>query len=551
MFESLLQRRRPVSRVALSAAILVLSQSSYVTSASAQTLSPQVLNALKQAPKWMPPTYTSLIGVGIPNTLSQILQVGLVIPQTETDMDSSGVIESYQPGGATITGTNAFFQPLGTNGRTCATCHQPSNAMGMSTTSVKARLLTTLGTDPLFAPVDGANCPNTGGLPLLNQSGYSLLLNYGLIRIPLPVPTDAEYTISVASDPTGCNTNKAYNQAVDPTNGTTAQIISTYRRPQMAANLQFKVLSGVDTGGAPPVDLVTGEAIMKDPATGHFLNGNIMVDGREPTLTSQALDATLTHAQATTVPSANQLAQMVAFESGFFSAQSSDSNIGSLTSNGLTGGPVVVSQTPGGEAAAAGAQVFSNFNALNPASASESSSKQSIYRGQQLFNNLQFLVTDDEGINNALPSLVPVPGLTKGIMLTCASCHAQVNGGTETVAHGQHSIGIGGMNVNQGGPAPSGYLPLFKITCKNGATTPFNGTTVLVNDPGKALITGKCADIGRFSTPQMHGLTARAPYMHDGSQATLLDVVNFYDKRFSIGLTTQNKSDLVNFMQTL
>ena len=186
MFESLLQRRRPVSRVALSAAILVLSQSSYVTSASAQTLSPQVLNALKQAPKWMPPTYNSLIGVGIPNTLSQVLQVGLVIPQTETDLDSSGVVESYQPGGATITGTNAFFQPLGTNGRTCATCHQPSNAMGMSTASIKARLLTTLGTDPLFAPVDGANCPNTGGLPLLNQSGYSLLLNYGLIRIPLP-----------------------------------------------------------------------------------------------------------------------------------------------------------------------------------------------------------------------------------------------------------------------------------------------------------------------------------------------------------------------------
>jgi cytochrome c peroxidase len=45
--------------------------------------------------------------------------------------------------------------------------------------------------------------------------------------------------------------------------------------------------------------------------------------------------------------------------------------------------------------------------------------------------------------------------------------------------------------------------------------------------------------------------STRAPYFHDGSAATLMDVVNFYDLRFSIGLSAQDKIDLVNFLNAL
>ena len=62
--------------------------------------------------------------------------------------------------------------------------------------------------------------------------------------------------------------------------------------------------------------------------------------------------------------------------------------------------------------------------------------------------------------------------------------------------------------------------------------------------PGPHLITGNCADIGKVTVPGLRGLAARAPYFHDGSAATLLDVVNFYDLRFSIGLSAQDKIDL-------
>jgi len=46
-------------------------------------------------------------------------------------------------------------------------------------------------------------------------------------------------------------------------------------------------------------------------------------------------------------------------------------------------------------------------------------------------------------------------------------------------------------------------------------------------------------------------LAGRAPYFHNGSAATLLDVVNFYNQRFNIGLTPAQTSDMAAFLQTL
>ena len=91
-------------------------------------------------------------------------------------------------------------------------------------------------------------------------------------------------------------------------------------------------------------------------------------------------------------------------------------------------------------------------------------------------------------------------------------------------------------------------LPVFDLQCVAG---PFAGKVFSVTDPGRALISGKCADIGKLKGPVLRGLAARAPYFHNGSAATLLDVVNFYDQRFRIGLTDSEKRDLAVFLQTL
>jgi len=72
-----------------------------------------------------------------------------------------------------------------------------------------------------------------------------------------------------------------------------------------------------------------------------------------------------------------------------------------------------------------------------------------------------------------------------------------------------------------------------------------------VTDPGRALVTGQWKDVGRFKGPILRGLAGRPPYFHNGAAATLGDVVNFYDVRFELGLTDEQKADLVAFLKAL
>ncbi len=68
-----------------------------------------------------------------------------------------------------------------------------------------------------------------------------------------------------------------------------------------------------------------------------------MWDGREPSLDSQAIDATIIHAQGGEPPDAAELKQIVDFENGIFTAQSRANGANDLTSNGVTGGSAALS----------------------------------------------------------------------------------------------------------------------------------------------------------------------------------------------------------------
>ncbi len=79
-------------------------------------------------------------------------------------------------------------------------------------------------------------------------------------------------------------------------------------------------------------------------------------------------------------------------------------------------------------------------------------------------------------------------------------------------------------------------------------------------DPGRMQVTGDPADLGKFKTPGLHNVADTAPYMHDGSLATLEEVVEHYDRGgtpnanldpqiFPLNLTEQEKADLVEFMR--
>ena len=93
--------------------------------------------------------------------------------------------------------------------------------------------------------------------------------------------------------------------------------------------------------------------------------------------------------------------------------------------------------------------------------------------------------------------------------------------------------------------------PYAAAISEHPVATQATGEVIATTDPGRALITGKWKDIGRFKGPVLRGLAARPPYFHNGSAADLDAVVDFYDQRFGLGLTPQERSDLVAFLRTL
>ncbi len=116
------------------------------------------------------------------------------------------------------------------------------------------------------------------------------------------------------------------------------------------------------------------------------------------------------------------------------------------------------------------------------------------------------------------------------------------------------------LNIGTGDPDPSNpfvnlggldirYLPTITV-CKTDATTSLT-TCKTTTDLGQALIDGKFDHVGKIKGPILRGLSARAPYFHNGSAQTLLDAVHFYENRFGLVLTPQDESDLVAFLSVL
>src|SRR5690242_7121101 len=81
------------------------------------------------------------------------------VPRLQVFLDPDGAFATVNNGGPTDTSRNPFFLDMGSNGRRCVTCHEPSDAWTVTPTHIQARFNATLGTDPIFRPVDGANCP--------------------------------------------------------------------------------------------------------------------------------------------------------------------------------------------------------------------------------------------------------------------------------------------------------------------------------------------------------------------------------------------------------
>jgi len=105
-------------------------------------------------------------------------------------------------------------------------------------------------------------------------------------------------------------------------------------------------------------------------------------------------------------------------------------------------------------------------------------------------------------------------------------------------------LNIGAADLTN--PLGVSYLPVITLRQKPDPTKEISTT-----DPGRALVTGKWADISKVKGPILRGLPVRAPYFHNGSAASFQRVIDFYNIRFAMGLTAQKQADLVAFLSTL
>jgi cytochrome c peroxidase len=408
--------------------------------------------------------------------------------------------------------TNPFFQDLGTNGRTCFSCHRPAAAWSVTPEELRERFQQTDGLDPIFRNNDGSNCEGADiGNAHQRRRAFSLLLEKGLIRVGLPVPSGAEFEIVDVEDPYYCG--RPFSEA------------STYRRPLPTANLAF--LSTVMWDGR---ETVQGRAMVAD-------------------LMTQAQSATTGHAQGN-APTAEQLQQIVDFEMTLFTAQMIDRRAGSLAAGGAKGGPTKLSQQPfcigvndplgilpvmpGACATASTGLDPVVFTLFKQWDSSPMGARQAIARGETLFNTKTFVIDNVAGLNGGPGD--PVSGPIQGG--TCTICH-------NTPGAGDHSIA---MPLNIGLADASRRTPDLPLYTLQNKTTQ---ETMQTTDPGRALVTGKWADVGKFKGPVLRALAARAPYFHNGSAADLEQVVDFYDTRFKIGFTDRDKADLVAFLGAL
>ena len=421
--------------------------------------------------------------------------------------DASGLFTTFSTAGR-VDLTNPFFQPLGTNGRTCQTCHQPKFGWTITPDAVQDVFEATGGRDPLFRTNDGTDSPEADVSTVwARRRASSMLLTKGLIRIGLPVPAGAEFRLEDVDDP--------YNHA-GPAD------LSLFRRPLPTANLSF-------------LSTVMWDARQNKP--GRSIHNDMV---------SQAADAVNRHAQGMLGGvSADALQSIVTFETGLFMAQTYDDRAGRLDLYGGQGGPLALSQQDfhiGINDALGADPTGAPFNpsafTLYTAWADEDAdhdhdrddARAAVARGEVLFNTKAIPITGVAGLNDTLH--------TPLIQGTCTTCHDTPNAGNHSVAL---PLNIGLADASRRTPD----LPLYTLV--NIVT----GDSVQTTDPGRALITGKWTDIGKFKGATLRGLATRAPYFHNGSAARLEDAVTFYDTRFALKLSRKEKRDLVAFLRTL
>jgi cytochrome c peroxidase len=352
---------------------------------------------------------------------------------------------------------------FGGNGRTCATCHDLKTGT-FSLEDAQERLEDFLECqedgcddcdDPLFRPIDSDD--GTG-------ASYNELVTHGTVTVEISFAAN----VSLASDPS---------------------IRSLVLRRSV-------------------------------PSTNNIaLEDKFMLDGREPDLETQALNALIRHSEITDAPDQEDLEDIVAFQvEELFSPAGGKKK---ALEKFADGGPAP--QLPEGKTAAE-------------------------KRGRKFFER-----NDTRTVCAMCHS---------GPMLNEVDPSAQVLLPPPLAAAFPPGFRFANTFVSQFN-ATGQPVYNFTLTRPDGSIRAFSSP-----DPGRALITGQEIDINRFKIPTVWNISETAPYMHDGSVETIDDVMPFYLQAFTAfrnfcglfgttcgipnpAFTAQEMSDITAFLKLL
>jgi cytochrome c peroxidase len=145
----------------------------------------------------------------------------------------------------------------------------------------------------------------------------------------------------------------------------------------------------------------------------------------------------------------------------------------------------------------------------------------------------------------------------------CNKCHAlseKTPDPTNFTDNDFHNIGVGILRHDVAGQAREAEKAIASGNLKQVDVTAIESDLSVL---GRFLITKKPADIAAFKTPNIRNVLVTAPYFHDGSQQTLWDVVDHYNKGDGLqnpwldqdiqplALSESDIDDLVAFMASL
>ena len=248
-------------------------------------------------------------------------------------------------------------------------------------------------------------------------------------------------------------------------------------------------------------------------ATVNWDGGNSVGTDQRAGLVNQATRNVTGGQQGSPAPAA-VITDIVDFEASLSTTQIIVPGVGRLDQCGAQGDPEMLSQ----QAKAAGRwNLFDAWIGLVPGSCGDVEGdmrRAQIARGQELFN-----ATNAGG-------------------RSCVGCHNSVNNGTNF-----NNALFDVRTASAAARTPD--MPLF--TFRNIAT----GEVRQLSDAGRGQVSGLWNDLGRFKTPTLRALAARAPYFHNGIAATLDDVVNHYEQHLGFIFTDEEQADLVAFMNAL